>query len=222
MRKNENKIVISEKTLVAFDLDGTLTTSRSCWEDIHRSFGTWESHGKALLDQFLRGELTYEEFDKKDAEVWTGRTEKEYLEALDTIVLREGIEELIIFLKQRGCILVIISMGLKEIVERVANQYEFDYWVANELIWKDGVIAGDVIVNVGWNEKSTLLKDILDKFQIDPQNSIAIGDSSADIDMFEEAGYSIAIGASSDKVIQAADFVCKTENLSEIISFFDT
>ena len=123
MRKNENKIVLPEKTLVAFDLDGTLTTSRSCWEDIHRSFGTWESHGKALLDQFSRGELTYEEFDKKDAEVWTGRSEKEYFEALDTIVLREGINELIKFLKKKGCILVIISMGLKEIVERIANQY---------------------------------------------------------------------------------------------------
>ena len=75
---------------------------------------------------------------------------------------------------------------------------------------------------MGWNEKSSILKDILDKFQIDPQNSIAIGDSSADIDMFEEAAYSIAICASSNKVIRAADFVCKTENLSEIISFFDT
>lgn len=220
MRKSEKKIVLSKKTLVAFDLDGTLTTSRSCWEDIHRAFGTWESHGKALLDQFLRGELSYEEFDKKDAEVWIGRTEDEYFTALDTIVLRDGIEELIGFLKLKECILVIISMGLKEIVERIAKQYNFDYWVANELVWKEGVITGDVIVNVGWNEKSTILIEILNKFQINPHNSIAIGDSSADIDMFEEAEYSIAINASSVKVINAADFVCKTDNLREIISFF--
>ncbi len=220
MRKTENKMVIKKNTLVAFDLDGTLTTSRSCWEDIHRSFGTWESHGKVLLGQFLRGELTYEEFDKKDAEVWTGRTEKEYFEALDTIVLREGIDELIEFFKQKKCILVIISMGLKEIVERIANQYKFDYWVANELKWKDGVITGDVVVNVGWNEKSIIFKDILKKFQINPHNSIAIGDSSADIDMLKEAEHSIAIGASSHEVINVADFVCRTDNLREIISFF--
>ena len=112
-------------------------------------------------------------------------------------------------------------MGLKELVERIANQYDFDFWVANELTWEDGVISGDVIVNVGWNEKSRILKEILNKFQINPHNSIAIGDSSADIDMFEEAEYSIAIGASSDEVINAVDFVCKTDNLREIMSFFE-
>ena len=222
MRKKTKKIVLSKKTLVAFDFDGTLTKSRSCWEDIHKAFGTWESHGKAILDQFLKGEISYEEFDKKDAEVWTGRTEKEYFEALDSIVLRDGIEELVEFLKEKGCILVIISMGLIEIVEKIANQYGFDYWIGNELVWDNGVITGDVKVKVGWNEKSLLLKNILDQFQIHPRDSIAIGDSSADLDMFEVAEHSIAIGASSEQVINAADFVCRTDNLKEIITFFET
>jgi phosphoserine phosphatase len=220
MRKNSTQITLSNKSLVAFDLDGTLTTSRSSWEDIHRYFGTWESHGKELLDQFLRGELTYEEFDKKDAEVWIGRTKTEYLAALETIVLRDGIKELITFFKEKGCILAIISMGLREIVEKVADEYSFDYWISNELIWKDDVITGDVKINVGWKEKGLIFTDICERFKIPIQNSIAIGDSSADIDMFEAAGVSIAISASSVQVTNAADFVCKTDNLNEIITFF--
>ncbi|MFX0084185.1 MAG: HAD family hydrolase [Candidatus Hodarchaeota archaeon] len=220
MQKNKKLIHLSNKSLIAFDLDGTLTISRSSWEDIHKYFGTWESHGKVILQQFLRGELTYEEFDKKDAEVWIGRTKVEYMAALETIKFREGIDELITFLKERRCLLALISMGLKDIVERVAKKYAFDYWIGNELIWNNGLITGEVKINVGWKEKGLILTDILERFKIPAQNSIAIGDSTADIDMFETAGVSIAIGTSSEQVTKAADFVCKTENLSEIITFF--
>ena len=108
-----------------------------------------------------------------------------------------------------------------EIVEKIATEFNFDHWIGNELIWENGKITGDVIVHVGWNKKSVLLKKILKKFQIDPRNSVAIGDSSADIDMFEVAEYSIAIGASSEQVKNTVDFVCKSDDLQEIISFFE-
>ncbi|UCE14135.1 MAG: hypothetical protein JSV04_02895, partial [Candidatus Heimdallarchaeota archaeon] len=88
----DKEIQLSESTLIAFDLDGTLTTAdfRSSWQAVHEFFDTWESHGKPILQRFLRGEITYYEFDKLDAEVWIDRTEDEYQKAIDSIDLREG------------------------------------------------------------------------------------------------------------------------------------
>ena len=222
MKMGEIKIQLSESTLIAFDLDGTLTTAdfRSSWQAVHEFFGTWKTHGEPILQRFLRGELTYYEFDKADAEVWIDRTEDEYQKALDTIKLREGIHELISFLKEKRCKLAIISMGLDDIVKRVAAQFGFDHWIGNELIRNHNRITGKVKVNIGWGEKGNELRKILALFQIPPKNSIAIGDSTADIDMFEVAGFSIAIEPSSERVADAADFVCQTTDLKEIISLF--
>lgn len=223
MRQNGQRVQLSESTVIVFDFDGTLTTNeyRSSWQAVHEYFGTWESHGKLILQRFLKGEISYYEFCKADAAVWIGKTEEDYQEALRTIKLREGALELVSFLKQRKCKLVIISMGLEDIVEKIAKQFDFDYWIGNELIRRDNRITGEVKVKIDWKEKGAFLKSILrERFKVPPENSIVIGDSTADIDMFDVAGFSIAIEPSSEKVAEAADRVCQTKNLLEIISFF--
>lgn len=222
MQINDKRFRLSESTLVAFDLDGTLTTAdfRSSWQAVHEFFGTWETHGEAILQRFLRGEISYYEFDKADAEVWINRAEDEYQEAIARIELRKGARELVTFFKEKGCTLVILSMGLEDIVERIATQLDFDYWIGNELIRRNNRITGEVKINIGWQEKGNVLRTILQRFKIATQNSVAIGDSTADIDMFKVAGVSIAVEPSSEHVAAAADFVCQTSNLREIISFF--
>ncbi len=224
MKKKNKRIQSVETSLVAFDLDGTLTTTacRSSWQFVHEFFGTWETHGKAILQRFIRGEISYYEFCKADAEVWKRQTEDEYHEALSKVELREGASELIAFLKEQGCIIIILSMGLIDLVERIGLKLDLDHWIGNELIRNNNRITGEVKINIGWQEKGIVLRRVLKEYQILPQNSIAIGDSTADIEMFEVAGASIAIEPSSERVAEAVDFVCQTTNLKEIFSFFET
>ncbi len=223
MKIKNNRIQLTETSLVAFDLDGTLTTTacRSSWQYVHEFFGTWETHGKAILQRFIRGEISYYEFCKADAEVWIGRTEDEYREALSKVELREGASELIAFLKEKGCIIIILSMGLIELVERIGQQLDLDHWIGNELIRNNNRITDEVKINIGWQEKGIVLRKVLKDYRVPPQNSVVIGDSTADIEMFEVAGASIAIEPSSERVAEAADFVCQTTSLIEIISFFE-
>ena len=222
MKRSSEQFQLSESTLVAFDLDGTLTTTdfRSSWQAVHEFFGTWENYGELVLQRFLRGEISYYEFCKADAEAWIGHTEDEYQEAISRIELREGTAELISFLKEKGCKLIILSMGLEDIVEKIALELEFDYWIGNALIRHNNRISGDVKINVGWEQKGKILKNVLKRFKILPEKSVAIGDSTADIDMFKIAGLSIAIEPSSKRVVAASDIVCQTKNMKEIISFF--
>ncbi len=223
MKKSKIRIDNLENSLITFDFDGTLTTAdyRSSWQAVHEYFGTWATHGKKALQQYLDGEINYTEFCIADAYPWINQSESEYQKALDTIKLREGINELLSFFRKNDCTLVIISQGLGDLVDKFAKKYKFDYWVANELIRKKDRITGEVVINVDAHEKGRILRSLLKTFDIPKQKSIAIGDASADIDMFKSAQISIAIEPSSDKVAASADYICRSKNLIEIITFFD-
>jgi phosphoserine phosphatase len=222
MLHSTEKVPLVERSLVVFDFDGTLTTvkHRSSWQSVHEYFNTWESYGQAALNLFSEGKISYYDFCKADAYPWINRSEEEYQRALDTIELREGISEVVDFFKQKKCILAIISMGLSDVVEKVAQEFEFDFWIANELIRKNNRITGEVKINVEMGEKGKMVSDLLNKYNLSLLNSIAVGDASADISMFEAVHTSIAIEPSSEQVANSAKLVCKTNNLAEIISFF--
>ena len=112
-------------------------------------------------------------------------------------------------------------MGLSDIVQRIAQEYKFDYWIENDIIRENNRITGDVAINVGMHQKGEILSSIRERFKIKANRTIAIGDASADIEMFSTAYVSFAIEPSSDRVAKSAQFVCKTQNLREIISYFE-
>ncbi|MFW9780168.1 MAG: HAD family hydrolase [Candidatus Heimdallarchaeota archaeon] len=218
------QINISKKEtwLVAFDCDGTLTTSasRSSWQVVHKYFGTWKSIGKPALERFMKNEISYQEFCIIDAGAWVNRHEKEYQAALNSVELREGIDKVMSFFKQNGCILAIISMGLSDIVASIATRFNVDFWIANEIVRRNHRITGEVIINVEYQKKGRILGNLLNRFNISPHNSIAFGDSGSDISMLKMAGTSIAIEPSSSKVAEAADFVYQDNDLSNLLDFF--
>ena len=217
------KIHVTSRSLAVFDFDGTLTSKSdsSSWKTVHNYFGTWESHGKAILEKFLNGEISYYDFCRLDAETWKGYSECDYYKALKTIVLRDGLDELVTFLKKKGFVLVILSMGLLTVVDKIARKYNFDYWIANDIVRINNQITGEVKINIGWKKKGIILQSILKDYNIERNNCLAIGDATADIEMFEIAGISIAIEPSSEEVVKAAEFICQGTDLREIISFFE-
>ncbi len=57
---------------VLFDLDGTLTETRSVWQYIHERVGTWEKGADRNFREYRRGRIGYEEFCERDAGSWGG------------------------------------------------------------------------------------------------------------------------------------------------------
>ena len=71
---------------VIFDLDGTLTRVPSPWQYIHERLGVWESTACYHLEQWLSGKISYEEFCRRDTDLWNGRPVEEIYSYLDEIV----------------------------------------------------------------------------------------------------------------------------------------
>ncbi len=221
-------VTLSEKNtpacpfkLALFDLDGTLTQERSAWEYIHRRLGVWEGKAEKYQESFLRGEITYDRFCRLDAAIWKGMKVRDVQDLLEGIPLHEGIEDFLEYLRSRGIKLGIISSGLSLLSGMLARKFGFDYEVANELRATDGVLNGEININVHYDRKGEWVQRARRRFQAGREEVLAFGDSSGDLIMFEMAGLSVAFNAVSEKLIAAATLCAPTKDLRDLIPLLD-
>jgi len=203
--------------LVVFDLDGTLTKERSIWEYIHVRLGKWYGFAEEYQKQFLAGKISYREFCERDAEVWKGMKVEEVLEIVKTVPFHPGVDELINYLKQRGLKLSMVSSGLSLLADWVHQRYGFDYSVSNDLIHKNGVLTGEVRIQVHFDKKAEWVDRILQQYEIRHEGTIAIGDSKGDMDMFQRVGFSVAFNSSCEELDSIATVCIKSQDLTDII-----
>jgi phosphoserine phosphatase len=203
--------------LALFDLDGTLTKERSAWEYIHRRLGVWDGYAEKYQEAFLRGEITYDRFCRLDAAIWKGMKVSDLERILQDIPLYEGVEDLLQYLRSRGIKLGIISSGLTILSERMKKEFDFDYAVANELGVTDGLLTGEIKINVHYDQKGDWVRDAQGQFNARPEEILAIGDSTGDIDMFQMAGLSIAFNPLSTRLESLATFSVYSMDLRDLI-----
>jgi phosphoserine phosphatase len=203
--------------LVVFDLDGTLTRERSIWEYIHIRLGKWYGFAEEYQKQFLAGKISYEEFCERDAQVWKGMRVEELLEIVKTVPFHLGADELIAHLKQKGMKLSVVSSGLSILSNWVHLKYGFDYSVSNDLLQEDGVLTGKVKIQVYFDQKAEWVKRILERFDVRPEEVMAIGDSIGDIDMFQMVGFSVAFNSSCSDLDKIANVCIRSQNLADVI-----
>jgi len=99
----------------------------------------------------------------------------------------------------------------------VKERFGFHHAVANELVVKNGRLTGGVKINVTHDGKGKWVRRIGRKFNVSPEEMIAIGDSTGDIGMFEMVGLSVAFNSSSDQLKKAADHWIPGPDLRAII-----
>jgi phosphoserine phosphatase len=202
---------------VIFDLDGTLTQERSIWEYIHKRLGKWYGFAEEYQNQFLAGEISYEEFCERDAQVWKGMKVEELLKIVETVPFHPGVDELINYLKQKQLKLSMISSGLSILTNWVHQRYGFDYSVSNDLLHANGILTGEVKIQVYYDKKAEWVRRIMKEFGVESEEVIAIGDSKGDIDMFQMVGFSIAFNSSCLDLNKIASLCFQSRNLADLI-----
>ena len=202
--------------LVAFDLDGTLQAEcRSSWELLHRKLGLWDPDGKDYLDSYLRNEIDYFELCRRDASLWKGMPIADLRCELADVQLIDGADEVGSVLHKMGHSLALISTGVDILAEDVARRLGFDYCVSNHILTDQGMVTGDVEILVPWDGKGEVLERLQQQHGISMCDTVSIGDSGADIPMFERSGLSIAVDPTvdleqsgiADAVLSGRDFV---------------
>jgi phosphoserine phosphatase len=183
---------------VIFDLDGTLTPVRSVWQYIHEELGTWETQGSLSLRAFLAGEITYDEFARRDVETWCGIPRRRVEEIVAGIPYHSGVPETIKALKEKGLKIALLSSGLDILAARVAADLGFDIFLANGLGFTNERLDGRVHIRVSWDGKPKHLDNICGLIGTTPMETAAVGDSHGDVPLFTRVGLGIAVNAEPD------------------------
>ncbi len=179
---------------IAFlDCDGTLTRVKSSWEYIHRRLNIWDNMADKYQELFRAGMISYQEFCERDALLWRGITKERLGHIVREIEYQDHARILVDFLKSAGIYTIIVSTGLSAVVERVKNELGIDRAIANELLFHNGLLTGEIKINVEYNKKDIFVKQIMYDLGLKKEQACAIGDGEGDTGLFESVDVGIML-----------------------------
>jgi glucosyl-3-phosphoglycerate synthase len=196
--------------LIAFDMDDTLLQGRFI-DACAQAFDFKEE-----LMEIRSIETNEVIITKRIATLLKGKTINELIEVVDTIPIVPGTKEVISELKERGYISGIISDSYDCITTHVKNKLGMSFSLSNELEFSKSVCTGEVkLPSFLFSSSKSICKHalcktnalltILDKYDIQKENCIAIGDSINDLCMVKEAGLGIAFCSQNELLNHHAD-----------------
>ncbi len=204
--------------LIAFDLDGVLVDGLGSWREVHRALGTLdiaEEHAR----EYHAGRITFEEWANQDVSLWHGVDIQRIRDILYNVNLMNGIDYTIPLLRDRYK-LVIISGGLQILADRVKDEFNMDYAVANNLLVENGRVSG-VNQIVDFEGKGEILRKLAELNNVKLRECAAVGDYFNDIPMFKLAGFTIAFDPKDDKITRFADEIIYEKDLTKILPCFE-
>ena len=170
---------------VCFDCDGVLVDTISSWRIIHDHFGT---NGGEMLDRFLRGEVTDEEFMADDIRLWKSVQSQihrdELMRCFQGIKLMPGARELVQALQSRGVLVAIVSAGVDLLIGSIAQMLNVDDWVSNGFRYDDdGFLLDEGEVRVPAHHKDDMISKMARIHNLDPSEIVSVGDNHTDLSM---------------------------------------
>ncbi len=205
--------------LVCFDMDGVIFKDVNFWIELHKKFGTL-GQGTELTKKYL-----HTDYDRLVEEVvvklWKGKDAKPYYDLVKSIEYLPGVKETFDHLKTKGYMTAIISASSIDVARRVQKDYGVDHIFANELVIRNGKVAGEFIwpIGAGKEKKAQVIQDLCSSLGISPKEVIYIGDSDTDIEAFKEVGISISFNSSSEELKKVSKYAVDTHNLADVIKY---
>jgi phosphoserine phosphatase len=201
---------------IIFDIDGVIVKPVSSWRYLHETLRKWDALACRYQEAFLSGAITYREFCELDASHWKGMKEEELKEIFKTVPFMKNALTTLWSLKKRGFELFAISTGLHYVPQMLKEHSFFRTIISNALESKNGILTGQVVINISHGEKGEIAASLLKEHRISPEEAISVGDSEGDIPVAELCGYAIAFNATSIALKKKSDLVCTSTDLAEI------
>jgi len=170
---------------VAFDCDGVLVDTISSWRIIHEHYGTTSGE---MLDRFLAGELTDEEFMADDIRRWKSVKPRihrdELMRCYSGVRLMDGARDLVEALQARGVHVSIVSAGVDLLIGSIAKMLKVDDWASNGFNYdEDGFLSDEGVVRVPAHGKDAMVAKLARILELEPHEIVSIGDNVTDLSM---------------------------------------
>ena len=206
---------LSQAGLLVMDMDST-AIQIECIDEIAKLAGVGELVS-AITESAMRGELDFEQSLRRRVGTLKGAPESILQQVREHLPLMPGLVETIQTLQKYGWKTAIASGGFTYFADYLKALLQLDFAASNQFDIEDGKLTGLVkgdVVDAQYKAKT--LQCLLEKYGIDSQYSIAIGDGANDLAMMNVAGLGVAFHA-KPKVQQQAQIVVNFANLTALL-----
>ena len=210
--------------LVAFDMDGTLIQGRLI-EVISRKFKLTDRVSSIQSDPSLLG---YQK-TRLIASLLKGIKEREIVDSIDSIPIMHNADKIVTWFRKNGYKTGIITDSYSIAARVVAKKLDLDFCSANELVIKDGMVTGEIVMPLGWEKigcpcnisicKRFHLTHYAKKYGVEIKDTIAIGDTRGDICMIKQAGLGIAFMPKDQDIIKQSKNIIHNPDLIEVLNY---
>jgi len=209
--------------LIAFDMDDTLLQGRF----IDACAQAFDFKGDLMEIRSIESNEVI--ITKRIATLLKGISINELIEVADSIPIVPDAKEVIAELKERGYISGIISDSYDCITNHIKNKLGMSFSLSNELEFSKSVCTGEVkLPSFLFSSSKSICKhvlcktnallSILDKYEIQKENCIAIGDSINDLCMVKEAGLGIAFCSHNELLNHHADIKITEKRFENLLT----
>jgi phosphoserine phosphatase len=186
---------VRRKKLLLADMDSTMI-GQECVDELADYAGVKERVAK-ITERAMRGEIEFEPALRERVALLKGLPVSVIDEVLKKrITPTPGGRALVATMRAHGAYTCLISGGFTLFTSAVAAILGFHEHRANELVVHDGKLTGDVKEPIlGRAAKLATLIELLESFDLDDIDTLAVGDGTNDLDMIQAAGLGVAYRA---------------------------
>lgn len=201
--------------LFLFDVDSTLINEEVI--DLIGAKAGLSSEISAITEQAMLGKLDFNAALIQRVELLAGLSIEVLDEVRTDITFTNGAAELIAELQAAGDQIAVVSGGFIEVIEPIMKLLSIELFKANSFEVQDKKLTGRVTGEIiNRSAKAKFLNDL--KSQLNPLQTIAIGDGANDIAMITEADIGIAFCA-KPALKEVADVIIDQRDLREILNY---
>ncbi|PWC17157.1 phosphoserine phosphatase [Brenneria roseae subsp. roseae] len=180
--------------LLVMDMDST-AIQIECIDEIAKLAGTGELVAE-VTERAMRGELDFSASLRQRVGTLKGADANILCEVRKNLPLMPGLTNMVSQLQEAGWHVAIASGGFTYFADYLREELGLVAAVANEMGMKDGKLTGEVIGPIiDAKYKANTLRELAEKLEIPPQQTVAIGDGANDLLMIKASGLGIAYHA---------------------------
>jgi phosphoserine phosphatase len=208
-----------KKYLLVLDVDSTMI-EQEVIELLAERVGL-RDQVKILTDQAMAGEIDFRTALLKRVGLLEGLTDQVFQEVLADIRVTAGVPELVSAVHKSGGLVGAISGGFSQVLEPLADKLSLDFFQANNLEIKEGVITGKIFGDiVDADMKARTLLEWAGEHGFDVSNTVAVGDGANDIQMLKASGFAVAFRP-KEILRDHADLIIEGDSLEPLISVLE-
>lgn len=185
---------LSQPGLVVMDMDST-AIQIECIDEIAVLAGVGEQVAE-VTERAMQGELDFVQSLRQRVAALEGADEKILETVRSTLPLTPELRELVATLNHYGWKAAIVSGGFTYFSDHLKQELNLLHAQSNTLEIVEGKLTGQVLGDVvDAQAKADILHELAELHDIEPHNTVAVGDGANDLLMIKAAGLGIAYHA---------------------------